>query len=46
MEVDQERVKLEKLAEELATCEDDDSQEELMGNFFLLFSHDLPQYMT
>lgn len=33
MEVDQERVKLEKLAEELATCEDDESQEELMGEF-------------
>lgn len=30
MEVDQERIKLEKLAEELATCEDDESQEQLM----------------
>ncbi|KAK2727588.1 ATP-binding cassette sub-family F member 2-like [Artemia franciscana] len=30
MEVDQERVRLEKLAEELAHCEDDESQEELM----------------
>nr|ASS36027.1 ABCF2 [Samia ricini] len=30
MEVDEERVKLEKLAEELAHCEDDESQEQLM----------------
>lgn len=30
MEVDEERIKLEKLAEELATCEDDESQEELL----------------
>lgn len=29
MEVDQERVRLEKLAEELAMCQDDESQEEL-----------------
>lgn len=31
MEVDQERVKLEKLADELAMCHDDESQEELIG---------------
>lgn len=31
MEVDEERVKLEKLAEELAMNHDDESQEELMG---------------
>jgi ATP-binding cassette subfamily F protein 2 len=31
MEVDQERVKLEKLAEELAMNTDDESQEELIG---------------
>jgi ATP-binding cassette, subfamily F, member 2 len=30
MEVDQERILLEKRAEELATCEDDDAQEQLM----------------
>ncbi|XP_063546526.1 ATP-binding cassette sub-family F member 2 isoform X1 [Cydia strobilella] len=30
MEVDEERVKLEKLAEELAHCEDDESQDQLM----------------
>jgi ATP-binding cassette subfamily F protein 2 len=30
MEVDEERIKLEKLAEELATMEDDDSQDQLM----------------
>lgn len=30
MEVDEERMKLEKLAEELVACEDDDSQEQLM----------------
>ncbi|CRL04477.1 CLUMA_CG017559, isoform A [Clunio marinus] len=30
MEVDEERIILEKLAEELATCEDDESQEQLM----------------
>lgn len=30
MEVDEERVKLEKLADELAHCEDDESQEQLM----------------
>ena len=30
MEADEERIKLEKLAEELATIEDDDSQEYLM----------------
>lgn len=30
MEVDEERIKLEKLAEELAQCDDDDSQEQLM----------------
>ena len=31
MEVDQERIKLEAMAEELSTCEDDESQEQLMG---------------
>merc|ERR1712110_1146016 len=31
MEADEERIKLEKLAEELATCEDDESQEYLMS---------------
>lgn len=31
MEVDQERVKLEKLADDLALCEDEESQEELLG---------------
>lgn len=30
MEVDEERIKLEKLAEELAHCEDDDAQEQLL----------------
>lgn len=30
MEVDQERIKLEAMAEELSTCEDDESQEQLM----------------
>jgi len=36
MEVDQERIHLEKLAEELSLCEDEESQEELMGKYSLI----------
>ena len=36
MEADEERIKLEKLAEELATMEDDESQDYLMQVCFIL----------
>jgi ATP-binding cassette subfamily F protein 2 len=42
MEVDEERIKLETLADELCGCEDDESQEQLMGNI----SHDPHSHLS
>ena len=41
-EADQERIQLEKLAEELATCEDEESQEYLMQVYEVFFCVELP----
>ena len=42
MEADEERIRLEKLAEELATREDDDSQEYLMTVSYSIYYFDPP----
>jgi len=44
MEADEERIRLEKLAEELATREDDDSQEYLMTVSYSIYFFDPPLF--